>query len=117
VQLWTFQERTEEGKKYFYLVCCYIRYLCWNLVLFCTLQICKSSRMSAIQIPVQSVVTSFNVRNSRYIPQTGRSEWPAGPSKAVFLNRRDAASIIPGPRLIKKEFTGPWSHKVWEPLV
>jgi len=22
----------------------------------------------------------------------------------------------PGPRLIKKEFTGPWSHKGWETL-
>jgi len=23
----------------------------------------------------------------------------------------------PGPRLMKKEFTGPWSHKVWETLL
>jgi len=23
----------------------------------------------------------------------------------------------PGPRLMKKEFTGPWSHKSWEILV
>jgi hypothetical protein len=36
---------------------------------------------------------------------------------AVFLNRRAAARIIPGPRLIKQEFTGPQSHKGFEPLV
>jgi hypothetical protein len=37
--------------------------------------------------------------------------------RAVFLNCRALATIIPGPRLIKrKEFTWPWSHKGWEPL-
>jgi hypothetical protein len=36
----------------------------------------------------------------------------SNPLKSVFLNRRALASIIPGPRLIKKEFTGSRSHKV-----
>jgi hypothetical protein len=41
----------------------------------------------------------------------------AARSKAMFLNRRGAAqyralaSIIPSPRLVEKEFTGPRSHK------
>jgi hypothetical protein len=42
-------------------------------------------------------------------------------TRAVFLNLRAAAqyralaSVLPGSRLIKKEFTGPRSHKNWEP--
>jgi hypothetical protein len=49
------------------------------------------------------------------------SQWAE--SRAVFLNRRAMswyralASIIPGPRLIKEEFTGPRPHKGWERLI